>query len=263
MADRDFSFTRTPVWLLGHVVAVAAIVGFVALGLWQLDRLDQRRALNDRITERITSPVIPLEEALAGIPDQNEVEYRRVEVTGTYSVENEIILQARSLNGISGHHVLTPIVIAGGRAVIIDRGWVPLEASGPPVVEARPPAGEVTVTGIARRTEVRDRFGPTDPATGELERVARVDLDRLQMQMPFPLAPVYVVLSEQTPAQGTELPLVLPAPEVGEGPHLSYAVQWFIFAGVVAVGYPALLARTAQSPKQIRSRRASGDITQR
>lgn len=263
MAGRDFSFARTPLWLLGHLIAVAAIVGFVALGLWQLDRLDQRRALNDRITERMTSPVTPLAAALAGVADPVEVEYRRVEITGTYSLEHEIILQARSLNGISGHHVLTPLVTPDGGGVIIDRGWVPLEATGPPVAEAAPPGGEVTVTGIARATEVRDRFGPTDPPAGEFERISRVDVDRLQMQIPFPLAQVYVVLATQTPPQPNELPLLLPPPEIGEGPHLSYAVQWFLFAGVVAIGYPALLGRTAQSPARNRVRDEPGELTQR
>ncbi|NND04529.1 MAG: SURF1 family protein, partial [Acidimicrobiia bacterium] len=102
-----------------------------------------------------------------------------------------------------------------------------------------------SIVGVARRTEVRGSLGPVDPATGDLERISRVDINRLEPQMSSPLVRFYLQLVE--PRDVAELPLTLPVPEPGGGPpHLSYAVQWFVFAGVVVVGYPLLMRSTAR-----------------
>lgn len=229
--------------MAGHVIALVAIVIFTNLGLWQLRRHDDRSTLNQRIEQRIEAPPAPFAELLAGVEDLSTVEYRRVAATGTYDTTQEVILQNRSYNGISGHHVLTPLVLADGSAVVVERGWVSIDASGPPVAEAAPPQGEVTVEGIVRLTQERGRFGPVDPPTGVLERISRVDVERLRLQSDLRLAPVFIQLTSQNPGQ--DVPLTLAEPETDPGPHLSYAVQWFVFAGVVLVSYPILLVRTA------------------
>ena len=250
---RDYSFTRRPRWLVGHVVALLAIVLFVALGFWQLRRHDDRGATNSQIQAGMTAAVESLPVMVASAEGRFEtLEYRRGSVTGRYATSDEVILRARSLNGQSGHHVLTPLVLADGTAVIVDRGWVPIDATGPPVEEALPPEGEVRVMGFVRLTQIRGRFGPTDPPTGRLDRIARVDLARLAQQLTYPVVPVFLQLTEQQPPQASRLPLVLPAPEIDAGPHLSYAVQWFVFAGVVLVSYPILLWRTALGPRRDR-----------
>ena len=133
-----------------------------------------------------------------------------------------------------------------GSAVIVNRGWVPIDVAGPPVPSATPPTTNVTVEGLVRESQVRDGFGPTDPPTGILDRVARVDVERLQQQSSYELVNFYVDLEQQIPAQPRALPAGLEPPELSEGPHLSYAIQWFIFTGLVVVGYPILLYRTAQ-----------------
>jgi surfeit locus 1 family protein len=245
----------SPIWIAGHVVALVAIVGFVLLGLWQLRRHDERSALDARISERVAAAPEPIGDLLAVHgEDGAALDLRPAVVTGTYLVEEEVVLLARTLNGRSGNEVLTPIDLDDGSVVFVDRGWVPLDVEGPPVVGAEPPEGPVTVTGFLRPAQVRGSFGPVDPPTGELDRVARVDLERLQQQIDGDVLPVFVVLADQEPAQPGEFPIALPDPEPGGGPpHLSYALQWFAFAGVVAVGYPILLRRTAR-------RRGSGSL---
>ncbi len=245
----------SPIWIAGHVVALVAVIGFVLLGLWQLRRHDERRALDARITERVAAAPEPLGDLIAVHgEDGAALDLRPTLVTGTYMVDEEVILQARTLNGRSGNEVLTPLDLGDGSVVFVDRGWVPLDVVGPPVAGAEPPEGQVTVTGFLRPTQVRGSFGPVDPLTGELDRVARVDLERLQQQIDGDVLPVYVVLAAQDPAQPGDLPIALPDPEPGGGPpHFSYAFQWFAFAGVVAVGYPILLRRTAR-------RRGSGSL---
>ena len=138
-----------------------------------------------------------------------------------------------------------PPAEADGSTVLVNRGWVPIDVSGPPVAEAAPTTPTATIRGVLRISEERGRFGPVDAPTGRLERISRVDVARLESQIESPIYPMWVQLIDQTPEPGL-LPQPRPLPDLGEGPHLSYAVQWFLFAGVVAVGYPILLRRTAR-----------------
>ncbi len=251
----DYSFVRRPVWLVGHLVALVAIVGFALLGMWQLSRHEDRMRLDRSLEERLDAPPISLGDLLASVPALAAAEYRPVAIEGTYLTSDEVILQARSLDGRSGHEVLTPLLLADGTAVIVDRGWVPIDAAGPPVVGAEPPAGSVAITGYARQSQTRSGFGPVDPAAGTLDRISRVDLDRLQAQIDVPLQPLWVQLAQQAPPQ-QDLPLVVDPPQPGGGPpHLSYAVQWFAFAAIVVVAYPILLYRTAQRGRRNESGR--------
>ncbi len=238
----SYAFLRRPIWIVGVVIAVGTVVLFVALGFWQLNRLEERRALNAITEARQEVPPVSLAALLA--VDGDEVEYRRAELTGTYLVDEEIILQARSFRGLSGHHVLTPLLTDSGSIVIVDRGWVDVDVVGPPVVGAEPPAGPVAVSGYVLGTETRGALGPVDPPTGELDRISRVDIERLRPQLSEPLAPFYVRLEAQSPGQQTPIPV--PLEPLDEGPHLGYAVQWWLFASVIAIGFPVLLYRTAR-----------------
>jgi surfeit locus 1 family protein len=246
MGRPDYSFLRRPRWIAGHLVALVAVVAFVNLGLWQLDRLEQRREYNDLVTARLAAPPVTADDLAGADPD--DVEYRRVVLTGEYVAADEVVLRARSRRGVSGNEVLTPLRTSPGTAVMVDRGWVPIDVEGPPVVGAEPPGGAVTVTGIVRRGDEPGGLGPKDPAEGRLDRVSRIDVARLDAQTSDALLPVWVQLESQDPGSATEFPLPVDLPELGEGPHLSYAGQWFIFAGIVLVGYPVLLRRTAARP---------------
>ncbi|MEA2002754.1 MAG: SURF1 family protein [Actinomycetota bacterium] len=245
--DRSFRFLRTGKWIMGHILALVAILVFVNMGLWQLRRLDDRQDFNQLLTDRSTTEPQPLDEALAQYgPDQDNLELRRVHASGTYLVADEVILFARSFEGLSGSHVLTPLDLGDGRVLIVDRGWVPIDLDQPGAAETEPPAGIVGVSGVLRKTEVRGSFGPVDPEEGTLDRIARVNLDRLDRQIDGDVVDVYVQLQEQEPAQPTSLPEIVALPTPSEGSHRAYAVQWFLFAAVTAVGYPILLWRTAE-----------------
>ena len=111
----------------------------------------------------------------------------------------------------------------------------------------RPPSGIVVVEGILLRAQHRGSFGPKDPVEGTLSVLNRVDIERLDQQVPGNLYPLWVQLTAQTPPP-VELPLPLPPPELGLGPHLSYAVQWFIFATIGLVGWPLLIRRARRQP---------------
>lgn len=245
--SRDYSFTRTPKWIAGHLIALLAVVVFVNMGLWQIRRLHEKQAFNVLSTSRATASPQSLDDVLGEYgPDPDTLELRAVTVAGEYVTSEEVVLLARSYEGISGHHVLTPLDLGDGRAVIVDRGWVPIDIDTPGREEAAPPGGVVEVRGVLRKTEVRGSFGPVDPVDGHLSQIARVDIDRLDRQTGGDLVPVYLQLTAQVPAQPGDLPAIVPLPEPSEGPHRGYAVQWFLFTAVVLVGYPILLRRTAE-----------------
>ncbi|HVL98606.1 MAG TPA: SURF1 family protein [Egibacteraceae bacterium] len=249
-----YRFLLSPKWLFGHGLVAVAVLGFVSLGFWQLDRHEQRSARNALVAERMQAPPADL----AAVADKagEDLAYRRVRLSGRYLPAGEVLLTPRSWNGQPGHHVLTPLATDDGWAVLVARGWVPFALDSPPVAEAAPPRGQVRVSGLVFPDEPATRFAPAIPSEGELIRVSRVDVERLQRQIDVPLRPYYVQLAEQTPATVGELPRSADPPELTAGNHLSYAVQWFLFAAVVALGYPALIRRTALD--EVRERPGDG-----
>jgi cytochrome oxidase assembly protein ShyY1 len=259
---RTAPFWLRPKWLLGHVLVVVLVALFVLAGLWQLRRHDDRQSRNAEIRSRAGLPTAPVGEVVpegAGLDDVDSLEFRPVEANGTYDAEAEVFVRPRSLDGLPGWHVVTPLVLDDGRAVLVTRGFAPYSGGLDGAREnGAPPTGEVVVTGLAFPTQEREGIGPTDPAEGTLEELARVDIARVAQQYDRELLPVYVQLQSQDPPQPAGFPQLVPPPETDDGPHFSYAVQWFLFAGVGLVGWPVLLWRTGREEAHDRGRPPAG-----
>ncbi|MBW3657506.1 MAG: SURF1 family protein, partial [Actinobacteria bacterium] len=240
---------RQPRWIVASVLIVVLAVVFVSLGRWQLERLDEVRAENRLVAARTELPPIDLDE-LEGPVDAEELEYRRVVTTGVYTSDEEVLQRSRAYRGQNGFHVLTPLVTADGEAVLVRRGWVPYELDTPPVPEAAPPAGEVQVTGFLQRSDEQRDLGPTDPTEGELDVVFRADVPRLDRQVAPELFPMVLALDEQEPPQSGRLPVPAALPDLDEGNHLSYALQWFSFAAIAVIGYAAVLWRRSREEEE-------------
>ncbi len=245
-------FLFTPRWIV--LFAVAAIVAGVCirLGIWQLHRLSERRAFNAQVQAGFAAAPTPVGDLLSGdgvASSTQDLAYRRVTATGTYRPEDEILLYGRALNGEPGHHVLTPLVLPDGRALVVDRGWVPYAMGTPPVSQAAPPEGEVTVTGFLLPPFPRGEYAGERAPDGRLLAVTEPDVATIAPALPYPVLPLVAQLQTQDPPQPGDLPAIVPPPELDEGPHLSYAIQWFTFATIAIVGY-VLLAR-----REVRDRR--------
>jgi cytochrome oxidase assembly protein ShyY1 len=231
-------FLLRPRWLAGLALVILVVVSFVRLGFWQLRRLDERHAYERLVASRLADVPVPVADVLSAGPET--VTFRRVTATGTFDPAHEVVLFGRSQDGQTGSHVLTPLRLGGGTAIEVDRGWVPLEEASPPIAVASPPIGEVRVTGVLFPSEVT---GVPPPDAGPETTFAKVDLPRLATQIPYPIAPVYLLESGQAPPQD-DLPRIAPLPNPAESPpHLSYAIQWFSFAAIAVVGFVILVRR--------------------
>jgi surfeit locus 1 family protein len=235
-----YRFLRSPRWLVAHVLLVVVAATCVSLGLWQLRRLEERQAFNASVMRGLAQEEAPL----GSVVDEPapSLRYRRVIATGRYLPQEEVLLGPASRDGAPGYEVLTPFVTADG-AILVDRGWVPFAMSEPPVVEAAPPGGQVTVSGYLLPGRSARRASPV--GAPRVEVMSDPDIARVQRQVSVPLADVYLVLLAQSPASGA-LPRLGVLPQLSEGPHLSYAVQWFLFATIAVAGYPFLIRRRAR-----------------
>lgn len=229
---------RQPKWLVAAVVVLALAALFVRLGVWQLDRLEERREENRVGQTRFSATPVDLETALAEAgSDLESLRYRRVAVHGVFDPADEVLIRSQVHLGQAGYHVITPL--QSDPAVLVNRGWVPLTEDQPPAAAA-PPKGEVAILGWVALTQTRPALGREDPP-GRQGVLSRVDIDRIGQQVRYSLAPVYVVALEEPDG---ELPAPVRPPEFSdEGPHLGYAIQWFGFAAIGLVGFYFLLRR--------------------
>lgn len=250
----NWRFALQPKWLVRHIAVVALVVTMLLLGLWQLRRLDDKRSFKALVETRQVQPIedvrdiIP-SDAPVGSPALERVLYRRVTAVGEFADADTVVVENRTLNGASGAWVLTPLHVRDGAAVVVNRGFIGFDRDGN-VIPPDPPTGTVAVEGLVLPSQQRGRFGPQDPDSGRLEVLARVDVERLGSQVAYPVYSAYLQLVSSDPAQprpsGSEAVLVpLGPPRPDEGPHLAYAIQWFIFTTIAAVGYLVLLRRVA------------------
>jgi cytochrome oxidase assembly protein ShyY1 len=230
-----FLFERR--WLIGLILILAIAAGCISLGFWQLRRLDEAEEARRRRAERMDMPVEPLTAELAS----SDAGDRRVEAAGRYDAERQIVLEARSYRGRSGRHLLTPLRLDDGTAVIVDRGWIP---TGTDPSSAAPPTGRTAVAGLLLPGERRGSLAGKRGLSASRVLV-RIDLDAIGGSVPYEVLPLWLLLEKQDPAPG-ELPVPAPLPKHDDPPHLSYAIQWFLFATIALVGYAALVRREAR-----------------
>ena len=227
--------------------------------LWQFDRLGQRQDRNARITARTDIAVVPIDDLVSPdfpASDLDSLEFRRVEATGVFQSEGEVLIRNRSLNGAPGTWAVTPLQLADGRALAVNRGWLPAAIKpDDDRPEVDPPMGTVTVVGYLRLSEVAAGFQVADPATGQLVSMARPDLARLDAQVDAELLPVWLQVETFAGPDdaGRGLPSPLELPPLSDGPHRGYAMQWAIFSLIGLIGYPMILRRLAATRAKERS----------
>jgi len=228
-------------WIFATLLVLAGSALCVRLGIWQLDRLEQRRAFNAHVLSMWASePMI-----IDGLPtdDLTTMEYRAVKVSGVYDFEKQVALRNRYFQNEYGFHLLTPLLLEDGSAVLVDRGWIPADGNDLPADWRKyDQPGLVSLEGQIRLGQSKPDLGgvpdPTlTPGQTRLDFWNIVNLERIQSQVPYPLLNVFVQPDVDPDDIVPPIPYQ-PEIELTEGPHFGYALQWFAFATIFVVGYP-------------------------
>lgn len=232
------------------IVAILGAALFARLGVWQLHRLAERRALNARVEARMALAPVPVRDVPA---DTADARYRRVRVDGVADYAHELALTGRSREGSPGVWLITPVRAPGeDTAVLVARGWA-YSPDGSTVDLARWREGDTLRLDGYVETFPPPRSGPI--ASPERPyAVHRLDPRWLRERLGYPIRPFYVMAlaDSATPAatyaarQGEttdSAPARFTLPALDEGPHRSYAIQWFSFAAIALVGTGIMVFR--------------------
>jgi len=228
-------------WKLRLFVAFALISAavFVRLGFWQLSRRQERRARNALVSARLDSTAV----SVALLPrDTALARFRRVRVTGVPDYEHELVWAARTHKGSPGVNLLTPVRLPGSdTAILLNRGWV-YSGDGATVDLAKWRDRDSTFIGYVEELPSVAGASYTDRPSV----IARLSRDVVAKALPYPVAPIYVIVLSDSAIAADRIAR-LSAPPLDEGPHLSYAFQWFAFATVALVGVGIVLRQSRSS----------------
>jgi cytochrome oxidase assembly protein ShyY1 len=237
-----YGFLRQPRWLALAFVLVLVVPSFVLLSRWQFARLDQRRHANAVITSNASQSPVPVDSVMRpGEPTSSigdDQTWRQVTATGHYDLAGQVLVRKRPFEGANGFYVATPFVTSSGSVLVVNRGWIAAAGGAVAVQEVpAPPTGTVTVVGRVQPSESAPSPQPSDLPRGQV-----TDLDVALVGGSTGVYPGYVDLLSSDPAQADGL-TPIPLPELGDGPHLSYAMQWILFAFVAVGGFVVLIRR--------------------
>ncbi|HLV57519.1 MAG TPA: SURF1 family protein [Natronosporangium sp.] len=256
-----YRFLLTPRWLgiLAGALAVATVM--VLLGGWQLSRYHARSEINARIdatgdpvpVERLVTPPGP--DRGVGARVTEAVRWSTVTATGRYDADHQVLVRGRTVHGRVGYEVLTPLVLEGGAALLVDRGWLPPAQEGMTVTPRvpAPPGGQVTVVGRIHPGESGGT--PVENRDGVLQ-ARRINLDAIAAHLPYPLYGGVIVLG----GPGDDGLVPVPVRRENAWLNAAYAVQWWIFAGLVLVGAAWLVRREAHGARGRGRDRAGGHV---
>ena len=223
---------------LGLALLVGAVC--IRLGLWQLTRLEARRARNEAITSRLGLPRIDLDGGMVAVEN---LSHRRVSASGEFDPAYEVVLRPRSLNEVQGIHLITPLRLEGSSsAVLVNRGWVPDDFSQRPARLRYVVDGLVEVQGLALPSQEGSQISfLAEPLATSGDRASEewllLNIENIQAQVPYPLLPVYLSQSERLDDVAIQpIPVADAEIDLSTGPHLGYAIQWFFFAAIALFG---------------------------
>ena len=224
---------------------------FQALSNWQWHRLQDRQVVNAEIQAQINKEPIPITELIVDIDGAKSVpensQWRTVEITGVWLQDNQVLVRKKSLESDLGLWVVTPLQLADGTIVMINRGWTAAANSAvdSPVV-SDVPIGTIEVLGRLRDVTERTKPAPTDLPEGQVDRIVPTEI----VDSPDTLTNAYVEMTASRPESRTSEIRSLPAPEVTEGAHRSYAIQWIFFEIMTVIGWIILVRNEVKEQRK-------------
>ena len=230
------AWPRAGRWAVYGAIALLFAIACAFLSNWQFVRGEERAVANALIENNYDADPVPFGEVMSGTDDFDpDDEWQPVVLTGHYLADEELLVRNRPHGGTSAYEVIVPFELDDGRIVAVDRGWVPPAYGGGEVVAPAAPTGDTTVLARVRGTEPQTASGQTAP-DGQLPTIHVPSIaDLLGDDV---VVPIYTIMASEDPAPD-DAPAAIAAPEIDAGPHLSYAIQWILFAvmGFVFIGY--------------------------
>ena len=231
----------SPRWILIHLGVALLIVTMINLAFWQLHRLDEKKTFNARVTANTSKPIADYTKA---VPATLSSEWSRAAFTGSYDTEHSITIINRSQDGAAGYDIAVPFTNEDGTVILVNRGFVPLSMTAPKTTSER-----LTIVGYIRASQKRGAVGAidsTDPTNTEFHRfdlplIAKATKTEL-------LTTSFVQLIKEDPASTSQWPSAVAMPELNEGSHLSYAVQWFFFSATAFTAWVFVVRRKLREP---------------
>ncbi|ALO07463.1 Cytochrome oxidase biogenesis protein [Streptomyces venezuelae] len=256
-----YRFLLSRQWVILTLIALVLVPTMIELGFWQFHRHERRVAQNALIADNLEAKPVPVEELTSPGHTVPRADYwRRVTATGTFDTAHEVVVRRRtSTDDRVGVHVLTPLVLRDGRVLLVNRGWVPAAAEQrayPPVPPA--PKGEITVTGRLKADETTGASGIKDLKGLPDRQVMLINSEQQAALIGREVLGGYLELITPESADGTPEPIAEPDHE-SIGAHMAYAVQWWLFAAGVPVGWVILVRREVQDRRAAARAEAAGD----
>ena len=246
-----YRFLLTPKWIAITLICIFMLPAFQALSNWQWHRLADRQTYNVQIQEQIDKQPVSITELITTdgeskvAPDDSQ--WRSVELTGTWMQAEQVLVRKKSLESDLGLWVVTPLKLNDGTVVMVNRGWTAAANSAvdsPTVANA--PAGEIELLGRLREVQERTKPGPTDLPDGQVDRIVPLEI----VDSPETLSNAYVEMTASRPdSKGSDI-RTLPAPEVTEGAHRSYAIQWMFFEIMTVIGWIILVRNEVKEQRK-------------
>lgn len=230
------SINKEPKALLKSTIALILITGCLWASQWQFQRGIDRRSHNQEIAAQLKLVAVDLETVTS---NYSNFEWRTINARGSFDSAKQILLKNRYFEGVYGYEVLTRFSAADGRSFWVDRGWVKAgkDATTAPEVTA-PPAGEVLITARLRldRSLPQGAFFALPESGGGL--ISKLNAQAESNSEGFYLDLLSGSVPELTPTVSAQVP------ELSDGPHLAYSLQWIFFAGLIIYG--RILVRRGQ-----------------
>ncbi|MEE4541407.1 SURF1 family protein [Streptomyces sp. V4-01] len=251
-----YRFLLSRQWVFLTLLGLVLIPVMIRLGFWQLHRHEHKVANNKIIAAALKAPPVPVESVTRpGFEVPHEDLYEAVSARGHFDTAHEVVARHRTAGNAGtgddaggqqiGYHVITPFVLDDGRAVLVNRGWIegPDDPTAFPKIPA-PPSGEVTVFGRLRPDETTSATGIRNPKGLPPRQIMLINSTMMSRYMPEQLVGGYLEMVSLSPGGKPSSPALIPEPNHSDiGPHLAYAIQWWLFSSMVPVGWVVLLRR--------------------
>jgi cytochrome oxidase assembly protein ShyY1 len=229
--------------MAGHLLALFMAALFLALGVWQLARNTEKHQKVVREKAAYAKPAPEIAAVSADAPDGS-----RAQATGTFDDAHETVLRNQIYNDNVGIGILTPLRLADGTAVLVDRGWVRASSTSG-VTTDPPPTGSAIVHGVVHQSSPFSANDTIDHLPGGTLAVPRVDLAAIGRTVPYKLRPVWIEAQAISPPPTGNAPALPQPPPPDPVNHMQYAIEWFAFALIPIIGWPIALRRLTRQRK--------------